>query len=236
MAEAYFDCIDKTWPAAEIRESGAWCLRRGDGGGQRVSAATARVPGHLPEIEAAEAAMAAIGQPPLFMIRDGEEALDAALAARGYRVKDPVVILSAAAEDLPEVTAKPGQIVDCAAPLAVQREIWQAGGIGPARLAVMARAEGPSSYLLIRDGDIPAGVGFVALFGAMAMLHAVEIAAPFRRRGFGREITTAAARFARAHGARDVSVLTVEDNKPALALYESLGMAPAARYHYRQKT
>ena len=35
-----FDVLHATWPAAETRRAGPWTLRRGDGGGSRVSAAT----------------------------------------------------------------------------------------------------------------------------------------------------------------------------------------------------
>ena len=40
LAQLY-DVIDGTWPAAETRRQGHMLLRRGEGGGQRVSAATA---------------------------------------------------------------------------------------------------------------------------------------------------------------------------------------------------
>ena len=41
--------------------------------------------------------MRAWGQRPLFLLRPGEEALDAALAARGYGSRDRIVILAAPA-------------------------------------------------------------------------------------------------------------------------------------------
>ncbi|MDP5347637.1 MAG: GNAT family N-acetyltransferase, partial [Paracoccaceae bacterium] len=43
LAQLY-DVIDGTWPAAETQVLGHVLLRRGDGGGQRVSAATALGP------------------------------------------------------------------------------------------------------------------------------------------------------------------------------------------------
>ena len=84
--------------------------------------------------------MRAWGQPPLFRIRPGEEALDARLAARGYVVRDPTLILAAPAA---AIAVPPGEAaVFGSGPLACMAEIWAAGGIGPARLAVMARVAG----------------------------------------------------------------------------------------------
>ena len=71
------------------------------------------------------------GQRPLFRIRPGEDALDALLAARGYAVRDPTLILAA-----PVGGARPPSRARRAilgpAPLACMAEIWAAGGIGPA--------------------------------------------------------------------------------------------------------
>ena len=88
--ETLYGVIDATWAPAAMTQAGPWTIREGQGGGQRVSAATANGPvteAHLPE---AEEAMRALGQTPLFMIRKGDDALDTMLAGRGYKVVDPV--------------------------------------------------------------------------------------------------------------------------------------------------
>lgn len=82
LAQLY-DVIDGTWPAAQTRRLGSFLLRQGDGGGQRVSAATALAPVSMPQIEAAEAAMLDMAQPRLFQIRQGDAAVDALLRQRG---------------------------------------------------------------------------------------------------------------------------------------------------------
>ena len=82
-----FATLDATWPAAASDRLGAWRLRRGEGGGNRVSAAT--LEGDLADPGAAEQAMRQMGQAPLFMVRPGEDALDVTLAARGYLTRDP---------------------------------------------------------------------------------------------------------------------------------------------------
>jgi hypothetical protein len=84
-----YDVVDGTWPAAEYMQTGPWLFRRGAGGGQRVSATTARGPFTVEDIATAEAQMKAMGQPNLFMIREGDETLDALLAEQGYVIHDP---------------------------------------------------------------------------------------------------------------------------------------------------
>lgn len=219
-----------TWPPAETRVDAGWTLRRGEGGGSRVSAATRVACGADPA--AAEAAMRAWGQAPIFQIRPGDDDLDAALEARGYRRRDPSLILAAPTTTL-AASAPDERAIPCAVALACMEEIWAEGGIGPARLAVMRRAPDPKLWLLGRAGDRPVGAGFVALADGIAMLHALEVLAPARGQGVGAAMTRAAAAWAQRAGAGTFALAVTEANAPARALYARLGLAEAGRYHYR---
>lgn len=233
---AVLAAIDTTWPAAGSRACGPFRLRQGAGGGKRVSAATregaAQPPGSA-DIAAAEAGMRDMGQTPLFMLRPGDAALDAALAARGYARVDPVTAYAAPVAEI-AAQAPPGmQAFAVGQQLAIMREIWAGGGIGPERLAVMARVRGPRCYLLARHEDRPAGVAFAAVAGEIAMLHALEVSAPFRREGVARNILGRAAEWAQDAGSTWFSVLTTGENMPAQSLFAGIGMVPVAYYHYR---
>ena len=74
-----FALIAATWPPAETVTRGPWTLRRGGGGGSRVSAAT--LDGPFADLDGADAVMRGWGQRPLVMIRPGDTALDAALSS-----------------------------------------------------------------------------------------------------------------------------------------------------------
>ena len=149
LAQLY-DVIDGTWPAAETRAAGDVLLRRGEGGGQRVSAATALGPVTPQDIDAAEAAMQDMEQPRLFQIRAGDTVLDDLLAKRGYLIVDPVN-LYVAPVDVVATRRPPPVTAFCVwEPLAIQTDIWAKGGIGPGRLAVMQRAKGPKTSILGR--------------------------------------------------------------------------------------
>lgn len=227
--------VEATWPAAATRIEGPWLLREGRGGGKRVSAATAEGAWRPGDIALAEAAQARLGQPALFLIRPEEAALDAELARCGFALVDPVVILSAPVAGLASTPPRPLSAFCHWPPLAIQRELWAEGGIGPARLAVMERVGGPHTAILGRAGDRAAGAAFVAVAGSHAMLHALHVGTGQRRQGVARNIMRAAAAWAQHHGAIDFSVAVTRGNPPANALYSSLGMQVVGHYHYRMK-
>lgn len=174
-----------------------------------------------------------LGQPPLFMVPDGQAALDLVLAARGYAVRDPVVALAAPVAMLARQRPPAVTTFEVWPPLAIQTEIWAAGGIGPARLAIMHRVKGPRITILGRLRDSPAASAFVACDGDVAMLHALEVDPPFRRAGMGRHVLTAAAFWAMRQGATSLALFVTRTNAGACALYASAGMVPVAAYHYR---
>lgn len=224
------EVMEATWPPLGRRALGPFTLRDGAGGGKRVSAASCSGGFSEADVAALEAAMAE----PLMLIRDGDTALDAALAARGWAVVDPVVAyaapVQALAADLPPLAAFPHW-----PPLEIGRAIWDEGGIGPARVAVMDRAAGPKAAILARAGDRPAGMAFVAVHGSEAMLHALEVRPDRRRRGVGRTLLHAAANWAALQGADRLSLVVTRQNAAARALYARLGMQTVGQYHYRAK-
>lgn len=230
-----FAVSEATWPAAALHRAGAFTVREGLGGGQRVSAATAEAGWKEADIDAAEAKQAELGQPALFMIRDGEEALDAALAARDYRIKDPVNVYEADVATLAAEPANPMAGFAIWPPLAIMRDLWAEGGIGPERIAVMDRVAGPKTAILGRVNDRASGAAFVAAHGDTAMLHALHIVPDQRRQGSAVKMMRKAAHWAQDQGMTRFSVLVTAANQPANALYASLGMRIVGHYHYRSK-
>lgn len=233
LAQLY-DVIDGTWPAAAVQRSGPFMLRRGDGGGQRVSAATALGPVTPQDIDTAEAAMQAMGQPRLFQIRSGDASLDTLLASRGYAIVDPVNLYVAPVDTLATRRPPPVTAFCVWEPLAIQIDIWAKGGIGPGRLAVMNRAKGPKTSILGRLNDHPGGTAFVAIHDGVAMVHAIEVLPHQRKQGMAGWFMRLAAFWARDNGASHISVVCTEANGAANALYASLGMALVGQYHYRK--
>lgn len=225
------NALDVTWAAAEVVEVGGWTVRRGDGGGNRVSSASGSG-----EISVAVKGLAAWGQVPLFQIFPGQDALDAELVAQGYRLHEPVVFYAAKAPALIGEQSHMAAAYRCHCRPAIMEEIWAAGGIGKPRLAIMDRVAAPKQLLLSRAGDRPAGTAFVAVDQDVAMIHAIEVLPQYRRQGAGVLLMEVAARFAVEHGAEWLALAVTEANVGARALYSLMGMQEAGQYHYRIKT
>ena len=229
------DVLEATWPAAAMHRTVPWMIRKGAGGGKRVSAATMENDVTEADIATAETEMRALGQDALFMLRPEHSALDQMLDLRGYRVIDPVDLYAAPVaaltrERLPLVT-----VFHIWPPLAIMPDLWAEGGIGPARIAVMNRVAVPKTAILARHSDQPAGVGFVAIHNGIAMIHAIEVVPSLRRQGVGAKILRAAAEWAQDNGAAHLSLAVTCANTEANALYTSLGMTVVGHYHYRLK-
>ena len=234
-AQILYQTGDATWPAAEFLTVGNWTIRKGVGGGQRVSSATVNGPVTSEDINVAEEALGALSQIQLFMIREGDEALDALLEAKGYRIKDPINLYTCSIENLTKIAPERLAAFPIWPPLAIISEIWTEQGINPARQAVMQRANGPKTAILARQNDRAAGVAYVAIHNSMAMLHALEVVPDQRRQGVANNIMGCAAIWAQNNGAKDFSVICVRDNTAANKLYTSLSMENVGHYHYRIK-
>ncbi len=227
--------MEQTWPPAAALRIGPWTVRDGRGGGKRVSAATADGAWGAADIATAEMTMQSLGQPRLFLIRQGDDQLDDTLAGLGYDLVDPVVAYAAPVHGLTTEPLPPMTTFAHWPPLAVAGTLWADGGIGPERLAVMHRVVGRKTAILSRLNDRAAGVAFVAIADGHAMLHALEVAPAQRRQGSAHHILRAAAAWAQDHGAYHLSLVVTAANAPARAVYASLGMQAVGQYHYRQK-
>ena len=232
-AQRLYAIIDGTWPASAKQVVGPWTVRLDGSGSSRVSAATAEQPVTDADIDPAAAAMREAGQMPLFMIREGDGALDQMLADRGYTIKDPVNMYAAPAREIATDRPPPVTAFTVWPPLATQAEIWAAGGISQGRIDVMDRARQPKTTLLGRLNDRPAGTVYVGIAADCAMIHALEIAEVHRRQGLARHLTQAAAFWALDEGAAYLTLVTTKANIGANALYTSLGMTLVGEYHYR---
>lgn len=227
-----FEAVDATWAPRSFLKQDGWLIREGAGGGKRVSATTLLSDIDTTEINSAVTKMKSLGQTPLFMIRKTDTELDAVLNAEGYKIIDPVVILVGQTQKLartpPEETYS---IVELNAPNDNAKAIWAAGGIDQGRLNIMARVKGAKSILFADQ----MGVAFAAAHNDVAMIHAVEVATEYRRKGVANALMYKAFRWAKDQNCKWTAVLTVKENIPARTLYQNLGMTETAAYHYRIK-
>lgn len=227
-----FAASEATWPEVRRWAVGPFTLRDGKGGGQRVCSATVHGAFGDSDLTAAEDAMRQDGRRPQFQVRQGDNALAAALAARGYPKTDETVVYSLPIARLTD-RAIPRVTTFCIwEPLAIMQEIWATDGIDAARLAVMDRAA-VKTAILARWNEKPAGVAFVGLHANIAMLHSLVVLPHQRRQGVADWIMRQAAFWGQDQGADHIAVLCVAANTGANAFYRALGFEERGRYHYR---
>ena len=178
------EVMEATWPPAACHPCGPFLLREGKGGGKRVSAATVEGPWQQEDLTLAEAEM---GVDPLFLIRAGDGALDEALAARGYRVVDPVIAYEAPVGDLIGEGPRRMTTFPHWPPMQIARQIWADAGIGPARLSVMDRVDGAKAVILGRANDrrLSWAAGHAACAGGRACPASARFRAGYAARGGG---------------------------------------------------
>lgn len=228
MASAF----EATWPAARYVEVGGFRLGLAEGAGRRVNSAYAASEWQQEDIDLAIRRSLGEGCAPAFRVMDGDAPLTKALAGRGFRPETPTAIMAAEITTLTDQDIPPVTAFAIWPPLAIQRDIWTACGIGPARQQVMQRAVEPKAALLGRTHDRAAAVGFVAVHQHIGMVHAVETLPDWRRNGMAGWMMRRAAEWAADNGADRLALAVTRGNAAALALYGGLGFAEVAGYAY----
>ncbi|MFF3441115.1 GNAT family N-acetyltransferase [Streptosporangium sp. NPDC002721] len=235
MIDEVFDrLVDQAWPALERVGAGGWTLRASDGVTKRANSV---LPLGEPEdlragVERAEKFYADRGLPCVFSVGGGATpGLDASLRARGYRVVDPTLIMTA---PLVPGNEGPGERVELAeAPSQAWLDAWWSvdGRFGDDGLATAARilTGVPAVYASLGREAVGRGVIQGEWFG----IYSMAVPPHARRKGHGLKMLRALLSHARAQGTQRAYLVVVESNTAARALYERQGFTVAGRYHYR---
>ncbi|WP_329429213.1 GNAT family N-acetyltransferase [Streptosporangium sp. NBC_01495] len=241
MIDEVFDrLVDQAWPALHRVDAGGWTLRAADGVTKRANSV---LPLGEPEdleaaVEGAEKFYADRGLPCVFSVGGGAApGLDASLGARGYRVVDPTLIMTARlspGDGGPEGRRGHGEKVELAeAPSQAWLDAWWSvdGRFGGDGLVTAARilTGVPAVYASLGREAVGRGVIQGEWFG----IYSMAVMPHARRRGHGRKVLRALLSHARAQGTQRAYLVVVESNTAARALYERQGFTVAGRYHYR---
>jgi GNAT superfamily N-acetyltransferase len=232
-------CLAEAWPAPETVHVGGWRVRLGKGGYGRVNSVWAVAPPDK-ALDAAIAEVEAIYRrqrlPARFLISAGSvpAGLGTALAERGYAVETPCAIMAKA-------------VVSQAVPSAVRLsatagEDWISiyrQSLTPERAAelplILPRIPRPHVFAVAHVDGQPAAVAIGAKIGDDVAIDSVFTMADFRRRGAAEALMAGLESWAAGEGANRLVLAVVDDNTPAVALYEKLGFRPLTQYHYRVK-
>ncbi len=228
------------WPPERTRGLAGWLLRQGATATRRQnSVQTLAFSGEVAldrAIAAVEAWYAGFGQVACFQLTAASrpEGLDAALAARGYRLESPSLVM---VRDLTEpVPEPPGILLEGRATALVMQAVadprWPAAERA-ARAALFARIRRPSTFAVRTVGGVPVAGGLAVVDGGLVGICAMRTMATARRQGHGRAVLDRLLAWGRAMGAGTAWLQVEADNAPAVALYAAAGFEPLYGYHYR---
>lgn len=224
--------VHAAWPAYEQRTHDGWVLRHAGGVTKRAnSVLPLGSPADLAgAIAAAETFYAERGLPCVFSVGPrATPGLDGELAARGYQVVDPTVIMAGPVAREPVVHE-----------VRVEERPWQGwlktwwavdGRYGTGLAEAERICTGASAwYAAVEEDGVPVAVGRGVPQGDTLGVYCMATLPRARRRGLARSVLRA---LVRQGGGTSAYLVVTAQNQGARALYGSEGLAEKGEYHYR---
>ncbi len=231
------------WPARESEELNGWILRANEGVTWRANSVLPLYwKGRVMLSEAIGVAIRFYERRrllPIFKLTQASRPpeLDRTLEKVGFTREKDTYVMTAPIEALSSINPRVDVVVDEAlTPGWV--EAYNAGGRFSERelrlrISIMKRIRAKKGFARAIIGDNVVGVGLGVLENDWLGLFAIWTIPRFRRRGVGTAISQALGSWAKSLGARRAFLQVQVENKPALALYRSLGFKTIYTYWYR---
>ncbi|MBO1753202.1 GNAT family N-acetyltransferase [Actinotalea sp. BY-33] len=238
------DLMRQGWPSLETVDVDGWLVRRSHGVTRRANSTFPRTaPQDLPAaLDQVEAHYRAAGLATCFHISEAAQppSLDGVLAARGYTLEAPTLVMTAPTGALLSgATHAPHDVQTAEAPDGAWTDLWWAvDGRGDAQareVALRIIRSGPALYASVAGPHGALAVGRLALAGSWAGLSCLAVDPASRDAGLGSAVVHALARAGQARGTSALWLQVVETNTAARRLYERHGFRAAGRYHYRTR-
>jgi GNAT superfamily N-acetyltransferase len=168
------------------------------------------------------------------------DGLDVLLEERGFAVEAPVHVQTAQIDRAVSLTSRAafdGLVQISSQPnepwLATWTELYRRGDPNTVRRLVLDRIGPRTAFALLEAGGQAIAVGMGAVERGWLGLFSMGTLPRVRRRGAGRAVLNALARWGKGEGATRAYLQVEEDNEPALRLYVAGGFRTAYGYHYR---
>jgi N-acetylglutamate synthase len=162
--------------------------------------------------------------------------LEGQLLARGWSVGiTPTVVMAG-----PLVAIETMSVTSSAAPSETWLDTWwQVDGRGDTTalatiVSLLGRIEGPKAFLRVEEGTRTVGTCLAVMVARSLVLSCAATLPNERRRGVASSAMAAAWRWASTLGAERAVLAVQADNRPAVALYERLGLQTAGGYSYAE--
>ncbi|MFF0266804.1 GNAT family N-acetyltransferase [Kribbella sp. NPDC004536] len=243
IAAARIDSLmNQGWPAAHSTELDGWLVRRNAGVTLRANSVLPKsTPFDLGKaLEYVENLYAAHDIATSFQVGPAAQPsdLDDRLAARGYELRNPTLVMGAEVSDVLAQLGEPTVPVNIsAAPDNAWMDFWWAvdgrGGSAAQAAARQILNRARALYAVIPSGEPVKAIGRLALVNDWAGLYCLAVDPQHRRQGLAQAVIHGLLHKAITLGVDRVWLQVVESNAPARALYERLGFHTVSRYHYR---
>jgi ribosomal protein S18 acetylase RimI-like enzyme len=234
------------WPAAEAHDLDGWRLHFDSGVTRRANSvwplASASLLPLTEKLSRVEEFYARRRISPCYRICPASQPpdLDNVLAERGYTRVSPTLVQWVSLESVTERTRlAEGHEV---AVFEEFSEEWFAAYVPIIALAdhqvnaesgILRRIAQRTGFAVCRAGGEPLGVGLGVVEGDWLGIFCMATRMESRRRGAATSIMHRLAEWAVKHGASWAYLAVMEDNAPALAVYERAGFGTVYGYHYR---
>jgi ribosomal protein S18 acetylase RimI-like enzyme len=227
----------RSWPARELHDCDGWQLRYADGFSRRVNSvypAAVSTVDHDDKLAFCREWYRERGLE--LVVRQTpatEPGLDRVLADSGYEMEGRTNVLVADVEGIAGNDVMPvGPSADWWAAMA---DLWE---IGPDRApgwsGIIGRIDLPAAFGLISVAGAPAAVGLAVVAADLLGLFEIIVAPGHRRQGLGRSFTRSLVAWGTSKGATRAYLQVLEDNYPAISMYEQLGFRHEYSYWYRR--
>ena len=229
------------WPALRQVLYDGWVVRLANGYTKRANSVTPLYHSALgidEKIARCERLYREWGLPPIFRLTSPAcpPGLDEALAARGYRVVDPTLVLHLdLSGGVPPPPSAPLRHASLEEWLRTYTRLSGARAENEAKHAqILSALAFPALYACIDGaGGEPAACGLAVWEGDLVGLFDLVTDPTQRRRGYGTALLSGMLHWAKDAGARQAYLQVVRDNGPARAMYDRLGFREAYHYWYR---
>lgn len=248
------------WPPVVREPLDGWMLRASAGVSRRGNSVWTAAPFPAPSaeekgwLERAEAFAEDHGIDPCFYVSEtSPDGLDTLLDAAGYRLAEPCYLMAGSAElalrlgsgrlenaQNPQFSKMSVHLPDAGDEQA--NAAWMQDFLafkhmsaeqGAAYAAIFGGIKAEHSFARISLADQTAALATVVAQEPYAYVSNLMVAPEFRRRGLAAAMMNELIRWAADRGAEELYFQVLQDNRPAIALYERLGFEIVARHHYR---
>lgn len=232
------------WRPEIEQHLGGWRLRYSGGSSRRVNSVWAsHLPGDLPLdtcLELVEDFYRRRNAVPCYQLCPATlpEELRGALLARGYVEWAHTFVRVQTIPDLLAKTNAPSVEVETSATLTDAWFETYTGVSGyrpeslPIRQGILQRIGPPAHFVLLRQNGLPVATGLGVVERGWLGVFCVVTDPEQRRQGLASAVMNALGEWGGAQGAAQVYLQVMEDNQPALRLYDKLGFQFLYQYFY----